>query len=83
MRPPRVDEVGRGATEMLRADPDRHVWGLGRHFVGLYAWGPPPPPSFLAPEDLASVGHTSAASQAASPAWSASEHSRNPSSART
>jgi len=90
-----VDEVGRGATDMLRADPSRHVWGLGRHFVGsnyfwylrdpagnfseyysdidcivddqlwqpgvwegdrgLYAWGPPPPPSFLAPEDLAAL----------------------------
>jgi len=90
-----VDEVGRGATDMLRADPSRHVWGLGRHFVGsnyfwylrdpagnfseyysdidcivddqlwepgvwegdrgLYAWGPPPPPSFLNPEDLAAL----------------------------
>jgi len=90
-----VDEVGRGATDMLRADPSRHVWGLGRHFVGsnyfwylrdpagnfseyysdidcivddqlwepgvwegdrgLYAWGPPPPPSFLAPEDLGAL----------------------------
>ncbi|MCX4919038.1 VOC family protein [Streptomyces sp. NBC_00687] len=90
-----VDEVGRGATSMLEADPDRHTWGLGRHFIGsnffwylkdpagnfseyysdldcivddalwkpgvwegakaLYAWGPPPPPSFLAPEDLAGL----------------------------
>ncbi|MBA8926752.1 catechol 2,3-dioxygenase-like lactoylglutathione lyase family enzyme [Kutzneria viridogrisea] len=90
-----VDEVGRGATAMLAADPDRHVWGLGRHHVGsnffwylkdpagnfseyysdldcvvddqlwkpgvwegtkgLYSWGPPPPPSFLAPEDLAAL----------------------------
>jgi hypothetical protein len=22
---------------------------------GLFSWGPPPPPSFLAPEDLASL----------------------------
>jgi hypothetical protein len=22
---------------------------------GLYSWGPPPPPSFLAPEDLAAL----------------------------
>ncbi len=29
-----VDEVGRGATDMLAADPARHVWGLGRHAVG-------------------------------------------------
>jgi hypothetical protein len=90
-----VDEVGRGATAMLAADPARHVWGLGRHHVGsnffwylkdpagnfseyysdldcivddalwqpgvwdgmhsLYNWGPPPPPSFLAPEDLAGL----------------------------
>jgi catechol 2,3-dioxygenase-like lactoylglutathione lyase family enzyme len=90
-----VDEVGRGATAMLAADPDRHVWGLGRHHVGsnffwylkdpagnfseyysdldcivddalwkpgvweglkgLYNWGPPPPASFLAPEDLAGL----------------------------
>ncbi len=90
-----VDEVGRGATAMLEKDPERHVWGLGRHYVGsnffwylkdpagnfseyysdidcivddqlwepgvwegakgLYSWGPPPPPSFLAPEDLAGL----------------------------
>ena len=90
-----VDEVGRGATAMLEADPERHVWGLGRHAIGsnffwylkdpagnfseyysdldcivddalwtpgvwegmkgLYNWGPPPPPSFLAPEDLAEL----------------------------
>ncbi|MTD56456.1 VOC family protein [Amycolatopsis pithecellobii] len=90
-----VDEVGRGATAMLEADPGRHVWGLGRHHIGsnffwylkdpagnfseyysdldcvvdeqlwrpgvweglkgLYSWGPPPPPSFLEPEDLAAL----------------------------
>jgi hypothetical protein len=90
-----VDEIGRGATAMLEKDPDRHVWGLGRHHIGsnffwylkdpagnfseyysdidcivddalwkpevwdgvrgLYNWGPPPPPSFLAPEDLAAL----------------------------
>jgi hypothetical protein len=90
-----VDEVGRGATAMLEADPQRHVWGLGRHAIGsnffwylkdpagnfseyysdidcivddalwtpgvwegarsLYQWGPPPPPSFLAPDDLAAL----------------------------
>ena len=90
-----VDEVGRGASAMLAADPGRHVWGLGRHHVGsnffwylkdpagnfseyysdldcivddalwkvgdwegmrgLYNWGPPPPPSFLAPDDLAGL----------------------------
>lgn len=90
-----IDEIGRGATAMLEADPARHVWGLGRHHIGsnffwylkdpagnfseyysdidcivddalwkpgvwegaksLYNWGPPPPPSFLAPEDLAGL----------------------------
>lgn len=90
-----VDEVGRGASTMLEADPARHVWGLGRHHVGSnffwylrdpsgtfaeyysdldtiledqlwqpevfegkharYNWGPPPPPSFLRPDDLAEL----------------------------
>ena len=90
-----VDEVGRGASAMLAADPSRHTWGLGRHYIGsnffwylkdpagnfseyysdldcivddavwkpgvwegarsLWAWGPPPPPSFLAPEDLGAL----------------------------
>jgi catechol 2,3-dioxygenase-like lactoylglutathione lyase family enzyme len=90
-----IDEVGRGATAMLAADPERHVWGLGRHHAGsnffwylkdpagnfseyysdmdciiedqlwtpeahegargLFNWGPPPPPSFLAPEDLGAL----------------------------
>lgn len=90
-----IDEIGRGASSMLAADPSRHVWGLGRHAVGsnffwylkdpagnfseyssdvdcivddalwkpqvwegaraIYEWGPPPPPSFLAPDDLAEL----------------------------
>lgn len=91
-----IDEVGRGATSMLDGHPERHTWGLGRHYIGsnffwylrdpagnfseyysdidciledqlwdphvvadekksLYAWGPPPPPSFLEPEDLAEL----------------------------
>ncbi|MDT3445805.1 MULTISPECIES: VOC family protein [unclassified Pseudofrankia] len=90
-----VDEVGRGAMNMLTDHPERHVWGLGRHYAGsnffyylkdpagnfseyfsdmdcivddqlwkpeecagasgLFAWGPPPPPSFLHPEDLAAL----------------------------
>lgn len=29
-----VDEIGRGAMSMLEQDPDRHVWGLGRHHIG-------------------------------------------------
>ena len=29
-----VDEVGRGAMKMLEGHPERHVWGLGRHFIG-------------------------------------------------
>lgn len=90
-----VDDIGRGAMNMLEDNPGRHVWGLGRHHAGsnffwylkdpagnfseyysdmdcipedelwtpevfdgpqgLFNWGPPPPPSFLAPEDLASL----------------------------
>lgn len=29
-----VDDVGRGAVRMLEGHPERHVWGLGRHFIG-------------------------------------------------
>jgi catechol 2,3-dioxygenase-like lactoylglutathione lyase family enzyme len=29
-----VDDVGRGAFAMLEGHPERHVWGLGRHFAG-------------------------------------------------
>ena len=90
-----IDEVGRGAQSMLEGNPERHIWGLGRHYAGanffwylkdpagnfseyysdmdtipedelwspevlhslqgLYAWGPPPPPSFLEPDDLAAL----------------------------
>ena len=90
-----IDDVGRAAYAMLEGRPERHVWGLGRHFAGsnffwylkdpagnfceyyadmdcivddqlwtpedlegargLFAWGPPPPPSFLEPEDLAAL----------------------------
>jgi catechol 2,3-dioxygenase-like lactoylglutathione lyase family enzyme len=90
-----IDEVGRGASAMLQDNPERHVWGLGRHHVGsnffwylkdpagnfseyysdldeiiddqlwkpdtvegargLFNWGPPPPPSFIHPEDLAGL----------------------------
>jgi len=88
-----IDDIGRGAMAMLEGHPERHAWGLGRHFIGsnffwylrdpagtfseyysdldciiddalwsprvweddkaLYSWGPPPPPSFVNPEDLA------------------------------
>jgi catechol 2,3-dioxygenase-like lactoylglutathione lyase family enzyme len=89
-----LDEVGRGAMHMLEDHPERHVWGMGRHYIGsnffwylrdpagnfteyysdmdcivddqlwkpevfdqgpksLFSWGPPPPPSFIMPEDLA------------------------------
>jgi catechol 2,3-dioxygenase-like lactoylglutathione lyase family enzyme len=90
-----IDDVGRGASAMLEGNPERHVWGLGRHHAGsnffwylkdpagtfseyyadmdcipedelwtpetfegaqgLFNWGPPPPPSFLAPDDLAAL----------------------------
>lgn len=92
-----VDEVGRGAMQMLEGNPERHLWGLGRHTVGsnffwylrdpagnfteyysdldcivddalwkpsvwdggntksFMSWGPPIPPSFIEPEDLAAL----------------------------
>lgn len=90
-----VDEVGRGAKTMLEGHPERHVWGLGRHYAGgnffwylkdpagsfseyfadmdcivddqlwtaevlegargLFEWGPPLPPSFVHPDDLAEL----------------------------
>jgi catechol 2,3-dioxygenase-like lactoylglutathione lyase family enzyme len=90
-----IDDVGRGAHAMLEDHPERHVWGLGRHYggsnffwylkdpagnfseyysdmdcilddqlwtpqdlegaKGLFSWGPPPPPSFLHPDDLAAM----------------------------
>lgn len=90
-----VDAIGRGAMAVLEGHPERHVWGLGRHYAGsnffwylkdpagnfaeyhsdmdcipedalwtpevlhgargLFRWGPPPPPSFIDPEDLADL----------------------------
>lgn len=29
-----IDDVGRGAFAMLEGNPERHVWGLGRHHAG-------------------------------------------------
>jgi catechol 2,3-dioxygenase-like lactoylglutathione lyase family enzyme len=34
-----IDAVGRAAAAMVAADPNRHVWGLGRHGIGSnYFW---------------------------------------------
>ena len=34
-----VDHVGHTATKLVRADPSRHAWGFGRHFIGSnYYW---------------------------------------------
>lgn len=36
---PDVDAVGRAAMELIAKDEDRHVWGLGRHYLGSnYFW---------------------------------------------
>lgn len=36
---PDVDAVGAAAMEMIKRDEDRHVWGLGRHYLGSnYFW---------------------------------------------
>jgi catechol 2,3-dioxygenase-like lactoylglutathione lyase family enzyme len=29
-----VDEIGRGAAQLIEGRPERHVWGLGRHAIG-------------------------------------------------
>ncbi len=29
-----IDEIGRGARAVLEGHPERHTWGLGRHWVG-------------------------------------------------
>jgi catechol 2,3-dioxygenase-like lactoylglutathione lyase family enzyme len=90
-----VDDVVRGGQAMIDADPDRHMWGVGRHAIGsnwfwylrepggtyveytsdidriseqdkyrpkewqghefLYSFGPPPPPEFLEPADMADL----------------------------
>lgn len=90
-----IDDVVRGGQNMVDADPDRHMWGVGRHAIGsnwywylrepggtfveytadidrisaqelyrpkdwkghefLYSFGPPPPPEFLEPADLAEL----------------------------
>lgn len=34
-----VDHVGHTATALVRADPTRHAWGFGRHYLGSnYYW---------------------------------------------
>jgi hypothetical protein len=44
-----VDHVGHSATALYRADPDRQVWGMGRHFAGsnFYWYLRDPAGSFL------------------------------------
>ena len=44
-----VDHVGHSATALVRADPSRHSWGFGRHFVGsnFYWYLRDPAGSFL------------------------------------
>jgi hypothetical protein len=29
-----IDEIGRGAEAVLEGHPERHAWGIGRHWVG-------------------------------------------------
>lgn len=44
-----IDHVGHAATALLRTDPERHVWGIGRHFAGsnFYWYLRDPSGSFL------------------------------------
>ena len=53
-----IDEVGRGAYAMLEGHPERHVWGLGRHYAGSnFFWY-----SRIRPAISASTTRTSTAS---------------------
>jgi catechol-2,3-dioxygenase len=29
-----ADDVGRGGNAMVALDPERHLWGIGRHYIG-------------------------------------------------
>jgi catechol-2,3-dioxygenase len=44
-----LDHVGHTATALYRSDPDRHAWGMGRHFAGsnFYWYLRDPAGSFL------------------------------------
>jgi catechol 2,3-dioxygenase-like lactoylglutathione lyase family enzyme len=44
-----LDHVGHTATALYRSDPDRHAWGIGRHFAGsnFYWYLRDPSGSFL------------------------------------
>lgn len=44
-----IDHVGHAATKLLSADPARHAWGFGRHFIGsnFYWYLRDPAGSFL------------------------------------
>jgi hypothetical protein len=44
-----VDHVGHSATALVRADPSRHTWGLGRHWAGsnFYWYLPDPAGAFV------------------------------------
>lgn len=44
-----VDHLGHAATALYRADPERHTWGMGRHFAGsnFYWYLADPSGSFL------------------------------------
>ena len=44
-----IDHVGHSASALLRPDPSRHTWGLGRHFAGsnFYWYLRDPAGSFL------------------------------------
>jgi catechol 2,3-dioxygenase-like lactoylglutathione lyase family enzyme len=64
-----VDEVGRGAAALLRDDPTRHVWGLGRHAVGSnFFWYLRDPAGNYA-EYISDLDRITDADAYVSPAW--------------
>ena len=51
-----IDHVGHSASALLRPDPSRHTWGLGRHFAGFELLLVPPRPGGLLSRALLGPG---------------------------
>ena len=71
-----VDEVGRGGSAMVAADPTRHVWGLGRHAIGSnFFWYLCDPAGNFA-EYVSDLDRITDADVYAPPSWSGMQYVR-------
>jgi catechol 2,3-dioxygenase-like lactoylglutathione lyase family enzyme len=71
-----VDEVGRGGSAMVGADPARHVWGLGRHAIGSnFFWYLCDPAGNFA-EYVSDLDRITDADAYAPPSWSGMQYVR-------